>query len=249
VRVSERVHIVGSGESGFDLSDPLDCHVYLVDGGDELALIDTGVGRSTEMLVDAIEAAGLDPNKLRHILLTHGHGDHVGGAAAIKERFPRAQVAASALLAPLIARGDESRLCVDRTRQGGWFPEEPLRACGVDCALRDGSEIRVGDARLTVIETPGHCAGHIAFLLEHGSRRSLFSGDAVFVGGEMLLLAIPDANVQDQIASLRKLRGLDVDALYPGHGRVSAARGQTHIERANLALDGMLLPTQFLAPW
>ena len=39
------VHLVGSGQSGFSLTDPLDCHVYLLDGGSELALIDTGVGR------------------------------------------------------------------------------------------------------------------------------------------------------------------------------------------------------------
>ena len=45
MQLTEFVHLVGSGQSGFSLTDPLDCHVYLLDGGSELALIDTGVGR------------------------------------------------------------------------------------------------------------------------------------------------------------------------------------------------------------
>ena len=55
------VHLVGSGQSGFSLTDPLDCHVYLLDGGSELALIDTGVGRDTPAIAAEIKAAGFDP--------------------------------------------------------------------------------------------------------------------------------------------------------------------------------------------
>ena len=59
MRLTERVHLVGSGRTGFNISDPYDCHVYLVDGGSELARIGT-------------------------ILLTHAHADHAGWAAGLR---------------------------------------------------------------------------------------------------------------------------------------------------------------------
>jgi hypothetical protein len=40
MHVADRIHLVGSGSYGFSLSDPYDCHIYLIDGGSELALID-----------------------------------------------------------------------------------------------------------------------------------------------------------------------------------------------------------------
>ena len=60
MQLTDIVHLVGSGQSGFSLTDPLDCHVYLLDGGSELALIDTGVGRDTPAIAAQIEAAGFD---------------------------------------------------------------------------------------------------------------------------------------------------------------------------------------------
>jgi hydroxyacylglutathione hydrolase len=47
MRLTEHVTLVASGTAGFDLTGPLDCHVYLVRGSDGSALIDAGAGRST----------------------------------------------------------------------------------------------------------------------------------------------------------------------------------------------------------
>ena len=44
MRLRPDLYLVGGGHAGFDLSAPLDCHVYLLDGGDELALVDAGLG-------------------------------------------------------------------------------------------------------------------------------------------------------------------------------------------------------------
>ncbi|MDP8977015.1 MAG: MBL fold metallo-hydrolase, partial [Actinomycetota bacterium] len=78
MRLTERIHLVGSGSSGFDLTDTWDAHAYLVDGGAEAALIDVGCGRGVDALLRNIEAAGVSPDRLRHLLLTHAHPDHCG---------------------------------------------------------------------------------------------------------------------------------------------------------------------------
>src|SRR3981081_3153401 len=84
MRLSERVHLVGSGSNGFDLTDAYDCHVYLIDGGEELALIDVGAGMGAEAILDNARRDGFDPARIRHLILTHGHGDHAGGAPRMR---------------------------------------------------------------------------------------------------------------------------------------------------------------------
>ena len=56
MQLANRIHLVGSGSFGFDLSDPYDCHVYLVDGGSELALVDVGagIGSASGALLDCL---------------------------------------------------------------------------------------------------------------------------------------------------------------------------------------------------
>src|SRR5680860_915651 len=79
VRITDEVYVVGGGvANAFGLSDDPDCHVYLVDGGDELALIDCGMasGDSPRRILDNVRAEGLDPAKIGKIIVTHYHMDH-----------------------------------------------------------------------------------------------------------------------------------------------------------------------------
>ena len=78
------IHLVGSGAFGLDLTDAYDCHVYLLDGGPELALIDVGAGMGAEQIVANIGAPGSIRPGSASILLTHAHGDHAGGAARMR---------------------------------------------------------------------------------------------------------------------------------------------------------------------
>jgi glyoxylase-like metal-dependent hydrolase (beta-lactamase superfamily II) len=132
-------------------------------------------------------------------------------------------------------------------RAAGTYPADyRLAPCPVDDELRDGGRVVVGDLSLVVLDTPGHEDGHVALLLEEDGRRDLFAGDAVFHGGRIQLLATHDCHLEGVIASLRKLRGLGIDGLFPGHGAVAIGDGQEHIERANAVLDAMLIPDQLI---
>src|SRR5215813_6760850 len=250
MKLSERIHLVGSGAMGFDLTDPLDCHVYLIDGGDELALIDAGAGMGAEAIVENVRAANLDPSRIRHLILTHGHGDHAGGAARLRRLIGGPLVYLSGITAAALRTGDERALSLDVAKQAGIYPAEyRLEPCEVDVELEEGATIDVGDLRLQVLDTPGHCDGHVSLLLEHEGRRLLFAGDVVFFGGKILLQNIHDCRLDEEVRSLRKLRGLEVTALLPGHLAFSMTDGQRHIERANQVLDKLLIPEQTVSAW
>src|SRR5579859_6503063 len=104
MQLTEHIYLVGSGAMGFDLTNAFDCHVYLIDGGDELALVDTGAGLAHEDILANIVAHGFALNRLRTVLLTHAHADHSGGAANLYNQLG-VTVIASARTADLVRRG------------------------------------------------------------------------------------------------------------------------------------------------
>ena len=84
--------------------------------------------------------------------------------------------------------------------------------------LRDGDTVPIGDSAavsLQVIETPGHAADHISFLLLPD--RWLFTGDLVLGEGSSAVLH-PDGRMSEYLASIRKLEALRPARLLPGHG-------------------------------
>src|SRR5438105_13805098 len=152
MKLSERVHLVGSGSNGFDLTDAYDCHVYLVDGGDELALIDVGAGMGAAAIVENVRRDGFDPSLIRHLILTHGHGDHAGGAARMRRLLGDPAVYASGAIADSLRQGDEKATSVDVAKQAGIYPlDYRLEPCPVDHELAEGATVEVGSLRFTVL--------------------------------------------------------------------------------------------------
>jgi len=103
---------VGGGRFGFGLSAPLDCHIYLLDGGDELALVDAGIGGSvgdTQQILANIEAEGYDPDNVSTLLLTHYHADHAGGAAELRDALGLS-VGGAPLKAKKLTEADEFQI-------------------------------------------------------------------------------------------------------------------------------------------
>lgn len=81
--------------------------------------------------------------------------------------------------------------------------------------MRGGDEIDLGDRRFTIVDLPGHTPGSIG-LIDH-EERALVSGDAVYDGG--LIDTLPESDVETYLATMEVLRRIDVDVVYPGHGR------------------------------
>jgi len=90
MRLTARIFLVGSGYNGFAMTDPYDCHVFLIDGKDELAILDVGAGMGVPEIVENIRYDGFDPGQIRHMILSHAHGDHAGGAAKMRAALDNA---------------------------------------------------------------------------------------------------------------------------------------------------------------
>lgn len=241
--LTEQVALVGSGDiGGMGLTNPFDCHVYLLDGGDECALIDAGAGFDGDAIVMQIEGLGIDPARVRHLLLTHAHFDHAGGAAALARRLKLRTVAGAECAARLSA-GDEDAIGLTQARALGLYPAQSrLAPCPIDRIVTDGESFRVGNIEVTALHTPGHSGDHFSFLARGDGAAMLFAGDAVFAGGRIALQTLPDCRLADCFATIRRLATLEVEMLLPGHGVPVLRRGDAHLRKALGYVDAMQVP-------
>src|SRR5258708_16042283 len=228
MRLTKDVHVVGGGLFGFGISGPLDCHVYLLNGGSELALVDVGLGlnHDFDMILDNIREDGLDPKRIRKIILTHYHCDHIGAACEAQKRLD-AEVITSKFAAPVVRSGDEKAVALDTAKAAGFYPADyKLPPCPVHRELVEGDTVQVGNLALQAWETPGHCDGHLSFLMTGGDRVYLIGADLVFWGGRVLLQNIHDCRIDAYANSVLKVAKLDFEALLPGHLQISLRRGK-----------------------
>jgi len=196
---------------------------YLVDGGDALAVVESGPASTLPALLDAVRALGREPEEITHVLVTHVHLDHAGGAGALLRHAPRASVHVHPRGAKHLA--DPSRLLASATQLYGgrmdelWGEMLPVPADRL-VVLQDGDEVRVGHRRLAAVDTPGHAWHHHAY--HDPDARLVFTGD---VGGIRLRHARyvsaptppPDIALDAWEQSLRRLRALDAAMLLPTH--------------------------------
>ena len=237
MRLTPDVALVGGGTiTGFGLSADFDAHVYLLDGGGgELALVDCGMGTELgrERVLGQIRDAGCDPADVQRLLLTHYHTDHAGGAAAYREEL-ELRVSIGADVQAALEGPDHEATQFGPAQRAGIFPADyAYRGCPVDEPLRDGDELAVGRLKVRYLATPGHCAGHGSYLL---------AGDAVFHGGKLFLQGIADCDLQASLASVRRLAGLEFDALLPGHGAIALHDGGAHVGAALATIDRLGVP-------
>jgi hydroxyacylglutathione hydrolase len=246
VRLTQRISVVGGGATGLGISHSLDPNVYLLSGGEELALVDAGAGWGEDRILDNVRSLGYEPERIRHIFLTHAHADHAGGAASLAERLG-AQVYLSELEREALETADEEALGLSIARRNGFYPEDyRLRPCKVDVTLRGDERLRCGDLELVVIPTPGHSTGSVCFLVDTGEGAALFAGDTVFAGGRISLIVAPGSDLLAMQGSVAHLGGLNVTCLLPGHGIFPLQGGQGHVDRAIEAFSTMLPPRSIL---
>jgi len=244
MRIMDNVYLVGSGQIG--LSHPFDCHIYLIDGEDELALIDSGAGVDVGLVLSNIEKDGLKPERIKKIILTHHHADHSGGCKKIKDMTP-ARVYIHQDGAELVEEGKEEEMGLVVAKKSGLYsPGYTFNPFKVDCRIEDDQIISVGRLNLKAIHTPGHSKDSTCFYMDDGSCKILFSGDVVLFKGEIGLLNLPGSSLKDYRKNFSKVASLSFDALLPGHGVFVLKEGKQHVEKASLALRKLSPPPNFI---
>jgi glyoxylase-like metal-dependent hydrolase (beta-lactamase superfamily II) len=245
MRITQEVYAVGGGRAGLGISNEYDCNVFLIDGGDELVLIDSGCGYDVEPIVNNIRCAGFEPTRVGRLLLTHAHADHCGASAALRQRLG-VEVALSGREAEFLERGDEVATSLDRARAEGIYPADfRLTPCTVDRRLSHGDEIACGRLVLRAIEVGGHSPGSICYLLTGGERSCLFSGDTVFPFGAISLLNCEGSSLEGYRRDIRRLANLGIEALLPGHGGFCLSGGQRHVDEAIDAFKSIWPPRNY----
>lgn len=144
-------------------------------------------------------------NKLNptHILLTHGHSDHIGSVDLIKEQY-HCQVLAAKEELPILT--NPSANC--SLYSGQALTVQP------DILFETGDVIKVGDLEFSVLLTPGHTQGSTCFILED----NIFSGDTLFQGS-CGRTDLPTGDWGTIVQSLKTLKDLPGDySVHPGHG-------------------------------
>lgn len=194
-----------------------DSNVYLLKG-DRNVLIDTSTGISPRMMIENIHAI-LGSASLDMIILTHCHGDHIGGMYALMDEF-----GCEAYAFP--PDSQYIRENNDRYILGSLLGTTHTIANVND--LQNGQVIDIGSHRLRVIHTPGHTAGGICLYDELG--HDLFSGDMLFLNG-VGRTDFPSGSFSDLRESLNLISNIEIRGLYPGHGNCSEQYGSDYVKR------------------
>jgi glyoxylase-like metal-dependent hydrolase (beta-lactamase superfamily II) len=188
---------------------------YLVADGGDLALVEAGPASTLETLLAGVRAAGHDPARLTHLLLTHVHLDHAAGAGQLARLAPQARIYVHGWGAPHLT--DPSRLLASAARLYGdrmdemWGAMLPVPRDRIHVPA-DGEAIRVGGRTLVAVDTPGHASHHLAF--HDADARLVFTGDVAGIrldGAPHVRPPTPPPELDtprwlDSIARLRALR-------------------------------------------
>jgi glyoxylase-like metal-dependent hydrolase (beta-lactamase superfamily II) len=168
---------------------------YVVGRG-EVAVIDPGPLNRDHLTALAIALRG---ERVSHILITHAHADHAGGAAVL----------AGMTGAPILAHGGAAGGAPDM------MDASIVRDLRPDVRLADGDVVSGPGWSLRALHTPGHLDDHLCF--EFGRERALFSGDHV-MSWATSVIAPPNGRMADYMASLRLLLERSDQVFFPGHG-------------------------------
>lgn len=228
MELTRRVHLCGSG--AFGLTCEGDCHCYVLDGGNELALIDCGLARNPQAILQQMEKDGLDIGKLRYLLLTHAHPDHANGCSWFQEHM-EIRIMASKFEAQVMEYGLLETLGV-RAENGKYQQFAEMARCRADHIIEDNEVIQVGNLKITALMTPGHTAGSTSYEVEMDGQRNLFTGDEVFYKGFVSVLTAPFSDFEHYYEGLKRLEGRGINGLFPSHLMWTLRNGQKHIDKA-----------------
>ncbi len=179
----------------------VNCYVLEDEKTGEGAVVDPG--RFTAEVQEEVKKL----KKVKYILLTHGHFDHIWEVKKAKE-ITGAKVVISKIDAPCL-EGDSHNL--------SHMINMEAEQCPADILIDEGDELFLGEEKIKVMLTPGHSEGSVCFLMEDS--RALLSGDTLFCltcGRVDMEGGSPD----DMLKSLKRLKNLEGDYdVYPGHQR------------------------------
>lgn len=152
---------------------------YLLETGSAVAVVETGNAASPDRILKVLESRGRRPEEISHVIVTHVHLDHAGGAGTLMQRLPQATLVAHPYAARHLINPSKLEASARQVYGDARFdemygtlvpvPEERVRV------MEDGEELSVGRRRLSFMDAPGHARHH--FTVWDEETRGWFTGD------------------------------------------------------------------------
>lgn len=185
------------------------CYLLIDENSGESALVDPG-----SYGVDLREMLNEhNIEKLKYILLTHGHFDHLLGVASAKRAYG-GEVA--------IHENDKPCMLDAKMAEASHAFAKRFEAVQPDILLHDGSVLKLGETEIKVMHTPGHTVGSVCFI----AGRDIFCGDTVF-RGTVGRTDLRGGDHDELMKSIEKLASLEGNyTLYPGHDSLTTLNNE-----------------------
>ena len=201
----------------FILNVSINC--YLVKTDNRFIMIDTGRAKKRNIIEKELEKAGCYPGNLRLIVLTHGDFDHCGNAAYFRKKF-QSQIAMHKGDSGMIEHGNmlwnrNKQSILIRVLSKLLFRLSKSDRLRPDLYIDEKFDLSDYGFDAKVLEIPGHSQGSIGILTTNGE---LFCGDLLANVGKPSIWSIIDDS-DAAYASIEKLKRLQIDTVYPGHGQ------------------------------
>lgn len=200
------------------IEPPIDNNNYLIidEESKEAALIDCSAVDD-----DIVEELKKHDAKLKYILLTHGHFDHIAGIRPNLEPAPTLSLPqGEGTMHTQIVMHKADLDWLNKVNQYlPMFGMPEMTIPQIDIFINDGDILKLGEAEIKVIHTPGHTQGGVCFLMED----KLFSGDTIF--REAVGRCDLEGGDFDQIVDSIKTKIFTLSEnvkIYPGHGRMTS---------------------------
>jgi glyoxylase-like metal-dependent hydrolase (beta-lactamase superfamily II) len=217
--------------------------------GKEGMIIEGGTGPTYDIIVSQIDSLGIDPMKIRYIVLTHTHADHVGALPRFRKAFPHMKVLACAIAEKILQKErflkeflPTDKMISDLLKDKGDIQEMPLPLdkydFEVDTVVSEGENIDLGDGIVwTVYNAPGHSPCHIT--LFEDKEKTLAIGDITGYYDPERDIFWPNYfySLESYCDTIRKMLNIPASRLLLSHNGVIEGDSGRHLVKALKATE------------
>ena len=234
MRMTESIYWVACGYVGPNFTHAGDCNVYLLRGPGGYVMIDSGGGQEPELIERQLVWDGVEPGRIKAILLTHAHVDHAAGANHWRKRC------GAQLVVPEGA--------AEYMRKGG--PYGPSSATGApisiieptppDRTVAAGETFELAGISFRAIAAPGHCPHMLCYRTDLDGLKVMITGDCFYWAGKLTIFSLHDSDRAEFKETLLRLEKEEFDAFLVGHRYPVLHGAKEHLKLALEEIDRQL---------